>query len=79
MAHFGALAAATSCRSPLFAVCHSVPVSPVVEKHWYDALAHLQQPASAASPTGWYSAFDIEHASLFLYYACTYAIIPTQL
>ncbi|KAK7602295.1 hypothetical protein V9T40_009736 [Parthenolecanium corni] len=53
MTHFGALAAASSCRSPLLAVYHSVPVSSVLEKHWFDPWAHnLQQPVSAPSPTG---------------------------
>lgn len=55
MTHFGALAAASSCRSPLLAVYHSVPVSSVLEKHWFDPWAHnLQQPVSAPSPTGSY-------------------------
>lgn len=53
MTHFGALAAASSCRSPLLAVYHSVPVSSVIEKHWFDPWAHnLQQPVPASSPTG---------------------------
>ena len=54
MTHFGALAAATTCRSPLLAVYHSIPVSSAIDKQWYDAWAHLQQPVPAASPTGWY-------------------------
>ncbi len=54
MTHLGAIAAATTCRSPLLTVYHSVPVSSVIDKQWYEAWAHLQQPAPAASPTGSY-------------------------
>lgn len=69
MTRFGALAAATTCGSPLLAVYHSVPVPPVIDKQWYDAWLHLQQPVPVGSPTGSYVSI------LYTYFLLIYQLI----